>query len=123
MTGRTTPVPTREKDALLRIWMHLTERTLTPSQRSIILSRPETRELRKLMTRRGQNWVSTHGRVCLRAAKNGGSDLRLADWLRQCQEPASLPTHPVRDYGGAPDPQTRKVIKGLRPPMQYGDDT
>ena len=123
--GWITAVPVREKDALIRIWTHLTGRSLNPSQRSIFLSKPEVRDLRKMMNKRGQNWLATVGRGCLRPARSGaGQELKLSDWLRACSRvPAAILNTPIHDYGGAPDPHTRKVIRGLRPPMQYGEDT
>jgi hypothetical protein len=117
-------VPTKAGDPedLIRLWTHLTKRTLTNREKALFRGRRETRALCRFLGERGPGWLAKSGRRCIRPDRKGVSQLRLSEWLARCRIDAGevgIPTAPPR-----PGKRYRpKSVADLPPTTRYDDDT
>jgi hypothetical protein len=112
-----------ERDPILRIWLELTCRAITPAQRTQFLLRFETRALHELLLQHGPDWMKTQGRRALGKDGKGEPRLKLSRWLSECYRhtPAVLPGVP--ELGGHPPRPRRVTMADLPSTQRYEDDT
>jgi hypothetical protein len=74
-----------DHDPLLHLWIDLTGRALTPALRRAFVQRVDARALRDLMAQHGRPWMTAAGRRCIKTGEDGETQLKLADWLKECR--------------------------------------
>jgi hypothetical protein len=74
-----------DHDPLLHLWIDLTGRALTPAARRIFVQRVDARALRDLLGLHGREWMTAAARRCIKTGDDGQTQLKLADWLKECR--------------------------------------